>query len=338
MQAGETTPLMRSESGLTDCRKRASTDLTLRSFQLPAAVFAVLTAALLMVGVRRSLTADEAAFLLRVPDRAAVQLDGATARVRIQAAWASVAGSMERPARFLSVLCTMVGLGLLGINLTRLLDGKSAAVGMLALGALPQFFSSGAGIGSDALLFCIVCTMSFVVMGWRTAALSIAACVGLLAVAWDEWPSLILTASPIVVGLLAVGWKRLTPNAQRITTLAACLAIVFHVVAGTGKSNEPHAERLDWIRTHIDPRATLLIQGPDRHITRYLQTAHHRTGHNTVIVEPDEDLTSLSRRLYLNRHPLLVVLGSDKRLDASLALHFRGEDIHDGVRIFRLGQ
>ena len=57
-----------------------------------------------------------------------------------------------------------------------------------------------------------------------------------------------------------------------------------------------------------------------------------------MIVEPDEDLTSLSRRLYLNRHPLLVVLGSDKRLDASLALHFRGEDIHDGVRIFRLGQ
>lgn len=338
MQTGEPTPLLTSETGLTDCRKRASTGLTREDFRLPALSLLVMTIALLVCGVRRSMNPDEAAFLLRIPDRAAVQIDDASFRVRIQVVWASVAGSMERPARFLSLLCTMIGLGLMGIGMTRCLGGKGAAVGMLAVGALPQFWSSGVGIGSDATLFCAISTLTLFIVGRRSGVA--VAVIGLLMLfwSWDTWPSVIMAASPAIGWSIAWGRSKLTIRTQSVAVAGLTVAMIVHVVGTAGEVNQPHAERLDWIRTNVDSRATLLIHGPNRHITRYLQTAHHRTGHSTILLETNEDLNALARRLYLDRHPLVVVIGCDERLNASLNHHFRGEDVHDGVRIFRIGK
>jgi hypothetical protein len=249
-----------------------------------------------------------------------------------------MAGSMERPARFLAILSTFVGLGLCGIALTRQLGGTPAAAGLLALGSLPWFWDSAVGIGTDAPLFCVTAATSLVVFGKRTGVLAAMLFTAILIAAWGIWPSLWMAACPIIAWGVALVWTKLS-RAQSMGITAVLLAAMLILVFGSrGESNAAHVERLDWIRTHVDSRATLMIHGQGRHIIRYYQTAHHRTGHPTLEVDPNTDFAALAQRLYLERHPLLVVLGCSESLDAALGRHFGGEDIHDGVRIYRLGQ
>ena len=268
MQSGEQAPSKTSETGLTDCRKRASKSLTLASFAAPASAVVLLAIGLLLCGVMRSLTPSEASFLLQVPDRAGVSVEGASLPVRISAVWAGIAGSMERPARFLSLLSAVVGLGLLAVGLTRLAGGRAAAAGILAIGVTPQFWSSGVGIGSEAPLFFLVCALFVLISGTRSAVVATAIAVLLIVVSLNVWSSWIMAALPVVAVLLAWSWNELKPNPQRVVLGAMVLIASFLVASSAEGGDSHHAERLDWVRTHVDTRATLLIHGPDRHITR----------------------------------------------------------------------